>query len=379
MKTLNSPAGQLKLVRYPFAGDPSHQAWDSADEWILGRFPSAEDRILITGEAFGVLAAAWQSEGTAVFSDSVLSLMAMDENLRLNAGGESVRRPAVITPADTNINVPEPMDRIFIRIPRSLDLLEYYIRSSLRFAGNQTEIWLGGMDKLWSGGVKKITDRLLKTEDVFPFARHSRWIRFSIRQEPLPASPACEIWHLEGLGLEFHPVPGVFSGSRLDGGTAALLEAYPEKAARKAERIIDAGCGSGILGLAAAAINPEADLVFTDESFLAVSSAEQNYRRNFGSRPGGASFRAVNGISCEEDNSADLVLCNPPFHYKNIQSPEPAEFLFSEAARVLKTGGELRAVGNSHLGYHRMLEKIFGRCRTVKRGKRFTVLSATVQ
>jgi 16S rRNA (guanine1207-N2)-methyltransferase len=51
--------------------------------------------------------------------------------------------------------------------------------------------------------------------------------------------------------------------------------------------------------------------------------------------------------------------------------------MFMEARRVLVEGGELRIVGNRHLGYHAKLKKLFGNCTTVAANKKFVVLSAT--
>ena len=47
-------------------------------------------------------------------------------------------------------------------------------------------------------------------------------------------------------------------------------------------RIVDLGCGNGVLGLIAAAMNPAAKLLFCDETYMAIASAEENFRAAFG-------------------------------------------------------------------------------------------------
>jgi 16S rRNA G1207 methylase RsmC len=50
--------------------------------------------------------------------------------------------------------------------------------------------------------------------------------------------------------------------------------------------------------------------------------------------------------------------------------------MMNQARRALAPGGELRVVGNRHLGYHSKLGRLFGRCRPVAADRRFVVLSA---
>ena len=73
----------------------------------------------------------------------------------------------------------------------------------------------------------------------------------------------------------------------------------------------------------------------------------------------------------------DLVLINPPFHQQHSIGDAVAWQMFMDARRVLVEGGELRIVGNRHLGYHAKLKKLFGNCETVDANKKFVVLSAT--
>ena len=322
MKIWQSPAGALKLERYPFSGSRSHQAWDAADEWILRRFPAQSGSVLITGEAFGVLATAWGRTEVTALSDSLLSLSALERNRGLNpeyTGGGLITASS----ADPNPEAASSVEKIFIRLPKSIELLEIYIRLSLKYASAETEIWLGGMDKRWSRGVKKITDRYLTAAGVFPFERHARWISFQkaeVPPEQLRESADGRIWRLEKYPVRITPAPAVFSSSALDPGTAAFLGCFPEEEAALADTVADIGCGSGILGLCAAHLNTDAKILFTDESFLAVQAAEANAGLN-GCR-GRSSFIPSNGLTGVDDGSVDLVLCNPPFHYQNIQTIE---------------------------------------------------------
>ena len=393
-----SPAGILRLERFPFKGDKSHRALDAADEWIASKLPdlsagSPEQRILLTGEAFGVLAALWGRNDITVLSNSLLSLRAAEHNRSLNPllCSGSFRAAGITEPLQNSSEAgagtvgtgQKPFGTAVIRIPKSLELLEIYIRETLWRAGPETDIWLGGMDRRWGRGVKKITDAWLSAGEVFPFERHARWIRFrpgeNHRFEEVGGTRAekSSAWSAGRYPVKIIPAQAVFSSKSIDQGTAAFLEGFPEDDVMSAGRIADLGCGSGILGLCAAALNPGAHITFTDESFLAVKAAAENARLNgFADR---TSVMTANGLSGVDNETLDLVLCNPPFHYKNIQSREPSEFMFKEAARCLKKQGVLQIVGNSHLGYHKHLQRFFKNVSIVYKNSKFSVIRASGQ
>jgi 16S rRNA (guanine1207-N2)-methyltransferase len=166
----------------------------------------------------------------------------------------------------------------------------------------------------------------------------------------------------------------VFSRDRLDPGSRLLLEQMP--VGEQYRRIVDLGCGNGVLGLIAAAMTPAASLLFCDESYMAIASAEANFRAAFaGARE--AEFRVGDCLQGVEANSHDLVLINPPFHQQHSIGDAVAWQMFMEARRVLVEGGELRIVGNRHLGYHAKLKKLFGNCAMLDANRKFVVLGAT--
>jgi len=50
--------------------------------------------------------------------------------------------------------------------------------------------------------------------------------------------------------------------------------------------------------------------------------------------------------------------------------------MFEQAKRSLRNGGELRIVGNRHLGYHLKLKRLFGNCEVLGSDRKFVVLGA---
>ena len=139
--------------------------------------------------------------------------------------------------------------------------------------------------------------------------------------------------------------------------------------------IVDLGCGNGVIGIVAAAFNPAAELLFRDESYMAVASADANFRDAFGGSRS-ARFEVADCLQGVPRHSQDLVLINPPFHQQHSVGDAISWRMLKDARGVLRDGGELRLVGNRHLGYHAKLKKLFGNCETVDSNKKFVVLKA---
>lgn len=138
--------------------------------------------------------------------------------------------------------------------------------------------------------------------------------------------------------------------------------------------MVDLGCGNGVVGTAVALADPDAEVLFTDESFQAVASAEATYEAS--GAAGRAEFRVADGLAGVPDGSVDLVLNNPPFHSHQATTDATARRMFGGARRVLRPGGELWVVGNRHLGYHVALRRLFGNSELVASDPKFVVLRA---
>jgi 23S rRNA (guanine1835-N2)-methyltransferase len=127
----------------------------------------------------------------------------------------------------------------------------------------------------------------------------------------------------------------------------------------------------------AAVRNPQATVHFVDESFMAVASAEENFLRALGAKRQ-AIFRAGDGLTDFEPNSADLILCNPPFHQQHTVGDQIASSMFKHSRRILRPGGELWVIGNRHLDYHVALKRLFGTCSVVAANAKFVILRARI-
>ncbi len=163
--------------------------------------------------------------------------------------------------------------------------------------------------------------------------------------------------------------PGVFAAGKLDPGTARLLEVV-QFGAFAGRRLLDMGCGYGLLALKASLAG--AAVTAVDDDLLAVRSTHRNAERY------GADVRALHSdVDSElQGELFDVVLMNPPFHVgKQVVMDVPGAFLAAAYER-LTPGGTLLLVANRALPYERELAG-FASWETLHSDAQFKVLRAT--
>lgn len=180
--------------------------------------------------------------------------------------------------------------------------------------------------------------------------------------------------------IEVRSLGGAFAGPRLDLGTRALLGALaanasaPELQLAPGARVLDLGCGTGLLAIAAARRWPQAAVVGVDRSWQAVESARASVAANgLGER-----VRIIRDVAADSlpAERIDLVLCNPPFHDDRAVDEDLAGPIFAGAARVLRRGGAMATVFNAHLPHRAALARLVGPTRQLARDPRFIVTSS---
>ncbi len=82
---------------------------------------------------------------------------------------------------------------------------------------------------------------------------------------------------IKGYTLEFMTYTSLFSGREIDKGTLLLLENIKVPSEGK---VLDIGCGYGVIGITVAKINPDIHVYMVDINPLAVKTAKYNARLN---------------------------------------------------------------------------------------------------
>ncbi|GAA5042748.1 methyltransferase [Nocardia callitridis] len=270
---------------------------------------------------------------------------------------------------------------VLLRLPRALAGLAEIADAIARYAAPEVRIFAGGRDKHLT---KSMNDVLAESFSEVRASRGRQKSRTLLVHGPKPvddAPPFPVREHLRDLGIAVAGgVPldelavvahgAAFSGTRLDIGTRFLLRhlRWMKPDARDA---IDLGCGTGIMAVALAKAREGIKVLGTDQSSAAVGSAAATVRAN--DVADRVSVVRDDAMSSAADNSADLVLCNPPFHVGAAVHTGSAIKMFTETGRVLRPGGELWIVYNSHLNYRSLVERLVGHTEVIGRNRKFTV------
>ncbi|MDP2903842.1 MAG: methyltransferase [Methylovulum sp.] len=366
--------GDFALSRLPKRVPELLLAFDAADGYLLEYIaevvqPAANARILILNDSFGALAVALNAYQPWAMSDSYLSQQATRLNLAANALPEhGVNLLSSLTPLTGDFDV------VLIKVPKTLALLEDELIRIRPHLTASTQIVVAGRIKTLPASVWKLLARLVGPTTTSLAKKKARLI-FAAPDPDLiiPANPYPVYYTLENSRYLIANHANVFSRDSLDIGTRFFLVNLPVMPSVR--DIIDLGCGNGLVGLIAAERNPAASLHFVDESFMAVASAQENFHHAFGqSRV--ANFYVGDGLHDFESESADLILCNPPFHQQNTIGDQIAITLFKESRRVLRKGGELWVIGNRHLEYHIQLKRWFKKISMIAANAKFVILKA---
>ena len=202
---------------------------------------------------------------------------------------------------------------------------------------------------------------------------------FRVRRTTTPLPPAD--WQSPWLPRPLHVTlagtdytvttqPGIFSWDRLDAGTAFLIDTLLAQPPGPVGRVLDAGCGCGILGLFAQRQFAPAAVTWCDTDLLAVACT----RATVGTR------HVVPADLTEPPLAAltgfDLILCNPPFHAGHRKDTGFVDAFARQVPAMLAPGGRLVVVANRFLPYQDVLAAHLARVRRLAADGRFQVLQA---
>ncbi|MCP4908699.1 MAG: class I SAM-dependent methyltransferase [bacterium] len=229
--------------------------------------------------------------------------------------------------------------------------------------------------------VKRLAAQLDQSGIVVSNRARARAVRFKRDDGPGPETemtPPFEarIDAIDGARHEFtvETRPGVFSAKKLDAGSEMLLDALARFVGYKPpKRVLDLGCGTGVLGLAAAMLYPDAEFLLADADARAVECARANIERlGFVDR-----MRAQWWDAREKplDTRFDLALVNPPFHYRGPDVDlGPALAIFDSLPGWLGRKGRALLVANRTLPYETPLERV-GVLDTLQSARGYKLLS----
>lgn len=351
----------MNLVRYPVRKHETLKAWDSADELLLAHMKTlnlAGKRILILNDQFGALSLGLEGLDCTVYTDSYVSAM----GIKLNSQNR-------LNPINTLTAFEGVYDYVLIQIPKNMSFFEDQLASLTKHLAPHSQLICASMVKHLSPSSFELLHRYIGATTT-SFAQKKARLVFALFEKSVTSSPYPLSVKFEQFKTPFLHHSNLFSREKLDIGTRFFLEHIPRGSFKT---ILDLGCANGIIGIRARELNPQASLIFSDDSAMAIESARNNYHSIHG---GEAQFYWTNCFEGQPPEKLDLVLCNPPFHQGTTIGDFIAWQMFQDAHHALKPGGWLRVIGNSHMGYQMKLKKIFGHSKIVATNPKFIICEA---
>ncbi|AQY68614.1 methyltransferase [Pseudomonas veronii] len=372
MPLLESPFAQLDLIRQPEQHNDPLQAFDAADEYLLSYLaeqqPNAATRVLVLNDSFGALAASLEGHVQVTSSgDSFLAAQGLEKNLLRN--GKAFDAVSFIPASQVPVG---PFDRVLIRVPKTLALLEEQL---IRLQGQlapDAEVIAAAMVKHLPRAAGELLEQYIGPMHASLALKKARLLIATVGERPAAVSPYPTRYALDTPAIALLNHANVFCRESLDIGTRAFLPHLPTGLG--SARVADLGCGNGVLAIASALQNPDAHYTLVDESYMAVQSAAENWQAALGDRE--VIVRADDGLAGQAPQSLDVVLCNPPFHQQQVVGDFLAWRMFQQAREALVVGGALYIVGNRHLGYHSKLARLFRGVEQVAATPKFVILKA---
>jgi 16S rRNA (guanine1207-N2)-methyltransferase len=361
-----------RLRREPDVEAPDLVAVDATDRLLLdtaGDVPAGPGRVAVVDDAYGALTLGALAAGATdvrVHQDLLVGEQALARNAEragLAGGYRSLPLTAELLDGAT---------LVLAKAPKGLDALRELTELAAAAAAPDVVVLVGGRVKHMTLGMNDVL-RAGFTDVSATLARQKSRVLVARGPRPgvRPSFPRCR--HDDALDLDVCAHGAAFAGTRVDDGTRLLLTALAG-AAPEARTAVDLGCGTGVLAAVLARSRPELTVTATDQSAAAVASARATLERAGLDRVRVTRDDAAAGLP---DASADLVVCNPPFHLGAAVVTAAADRLFAAAARVLRPGGELWAVWNNRLPHRAALRRLVGPTRVAAHDRRFTVSVST--
>jgi len=364
------------LRRWPDLEAPNLFAVDASDRLILDEAVSEladlqAGELVVMGDNYGALtlgaAALSGCRGIRVFQDSLVGELALASN-----AGELADSYESHT---LNESLLSGARLVLMQLPRSLAELDEWAQAIACFAAHDVTVIAGGRLKHMTLSMNEVLARSFNEVSAGRARQKSRTLTAVGTRHPAdnlryPVTSVLRETELPVDELVVSAHGGAFAGATLDLGTRFLMTFLPEMRA-DATTAIDLGSGTGVLATSLALARPELSVIAIDQSTAAVASTRETADANgVGARVEAAREDA---LTERPTASADLIVCNPPFHSGATVHAGVALRMLADARRVLKPGGELWVVFNTHLGYRDYLNRTVGPTRQAGRNSKFTV------
>ncbi len=169
---------------------------------------------------------------------------------------------------------------------------------------------------------------------------------------------------LKKISFDLYTSAGIFSKSKLDKGTEVLINNCIIKNKWK---VLDFGCGYGVVGIAVKKLCPETDVVMTDINKRAVKLAKMNIKLH------NLKIKIKQGTLYEKiDDKFNTILVNPP----QTAGKDVCFDIIKGAKKHLKAKGILQMVVRPRKGGKQLsgfMEETFGNVEVVAKKSGYSI------
>jgi 16S rRNA (guanine1207-N2)-methyltransferase len=364
---------------------PGVPNWDTpseaADLLAESVHPAESARVLVIGSPHGALAtvlARRASRGSVtVLGNNYVALTTTQETLRRN----QVHNATVLFAHTALSGGDERFDAVTLETPNDRRLARRWLMEAFTVLEPGGEIFIAGANDAGIKPILKDAGELFSGIDVLAYRKGNRVGR-AVKPVDESIHPdwgrdpgiAPHTWAtfsatVRGEALELWSLPGIFSHGELDAGTALLLKTA---GVSFRGRVLDIGCGNGILGIVAGR-NGATHVDLVDANLLAIAAARENIARHSAA---GSEAHASDVISAVRDNRYDVVITNPPFHVGRATEYSVPHAFIAGASEVLNPGGTLYLVANEFIPYEPVLNAHFHHVEQLAASRQYVVWSA---
>ncbi|WP_445773387.1 methyltransferase [Shewanella sp.] len=248
-------------------------------------------------------------------------------------------------------------DSVIIYFPKAKPLMGYLLQLAAQHLDVNGLLMVVGENK---GGIKsiaKLTPEYFSAPIKQDNARHCLLYTSYLRHcaPPLLLSDWVSQYALDTPQGQLHicNLVGVFSEKRLDQGTELLLSHLPDNLQG---RVLDFGCGAGVISAALLKANPELQIECIDINAMALASCQLTLAANNMQ----ATVYASDGFN-HITGQFNGIISNPPFHDGLTSTTDIATQFVKHSAMSLAPKGIWLIVANRHLPYSDTIATYFGK------------------
>lgn len=271
----------------------------------------------------------------------------------------------------------EQTELAVIFMPKSKRLAKWLLAKIGEDVPTGANVSLCGINNSGIKSMKPVLNQLIGSQCSSSSAFHSTILTASVdfvnkseRLTQLQATKNTYTVSAWGVNVRVVTLPGVFSDRRLDDGTDFLLR-HLEKP-HETGRILDWGCGAGVIGALLQRLLPEAQVDMVDVSTISCQAARLTMRAN--ALP--EKNVRISNIFSEVHETYDLIISNPPFHQGQDVDYTISQHFIKSATRRLTTRGRLVLVANRFINYFDELRKCFNNVNVIAQNSKYRLIEA---